>query len=71
MPVLWEYMVLKVEAYSGFFAGRVVDTDALSAELNHLGARGWELVSMFEVQTGQGRTNSVNAILKRPRSTGA
>jgi hypothetical protein len=61
----WEYMSLTGEA-KGFF-DRTVDQDAFVADLNQHGKLGWELVGVFEVSAGQGQTQRVYAVLKRPK----
>jgi hypothetical protein len=62
----WEYQTLKVEP-GGWFGGKV-DTDDLRAEMNRMGAEGWELVSAFDTASGQGASREVVAIFKRPLS---
>lgn len=40
----------------------------LEAGLNGFGAEGWELVSVFDVNLGDGRTAGIVAVLKRPET---
>lgn len=62
----WEYKVLKLETESSFFTGTEFDESELEFELNHLGAEGWELVSIFSVEKVKGGSKYVSAALKRP-----
>jgi hypothetical protein len=60
----WEYETVKLEP-GGFFGGKV-DVDELRATLRDLGRKGWELVSAFDTNFGQGTTRELILILKRP-----
>jgi hypothetical protein len=60
----WEYHTLMLNVH-GFF-GPSVDYERFSSELNILGESGWELVSVFDVNIGEGVTASIVAIFKRP-----
>ncbi|MGL5675969.1 MAG: DUF4177 domain-containing protein [Cellulosilyticaceae bacterium] len=48
----------------GFMGGKIEGTD-FQNELNRLGQVGWELVSSFTTNQGQGYTRSVVSIFKR------
>lgn len=61
----WEYKTVKMKA-RGVFGGEV-DTDELEARLNELGARGWELVNVFDTNHGYGQSRLIIAVFKRPR----
>lgn len=64
-PPRWEYRTITFEV-SGFF-GPKVKTDEVDAALNAHGHEGWELVSMFDVNGGHGRTSGIVAVFKRTR----
>lgn len=66
-PVTWEYHVLKLKTELKFFSGTEFDTAPLLNELNRLGAEGWELVSIFDIEQANGGSKFVNAVLKRRR----
>lgn len=55
----WEYMTLMIPA-TGFLQDGEIDGQNLTDRLNQLGSERWELVSVFEGQTGD-----VFAVLKR------
>lgn len=60
----WEYRSVKIEA-EGMMGG-IVNTDKLDRILNELGARGWNLVSVFDSNmTAGGATREIVAVLKR------
>ncbi|HEU4629738.1 MAG TPA: DUF4177 domain-containing protein [Gemmatimonadaceae bacterium] len=61
----WEYRTLMLGA-GGVFLGGEVDGQALTDQLNALGAEEWELVTAFDTNMGRGRTRDVIALLKRP-----
>jgi hypothetical protein len=62
----WNYKVIKLDA-SGFWLSQGhVDEKALQAEMNRLGAQGWELVSTFDTNLGGGGTRDVVAVFKQP-----
>ncbi|MEO0417147.1 MAG: DUF4177 domain-containing protein [Verrucomicrobiota bacterium] len=61
----WEYRTVKVQT-SGLTGGKV-DTDELSDHLNLLGSQGWELVSAFDTNYGNGGTRDVVLIFKRQK----
>ena len=62
----WEYKSVQMDV-SGFFSTKL-ESDQLDAELNALGAAGWELVSAFDLNSGHGRSSGVVALFKRPRN---
>lgn len=64
--MIWEYKVEKVPV-SGTFKPDV-KVEAIDAVLDPLGAAGWELVSSFGIQTGNGATIEIVLMLKRPRA---
>ena len=64
--MLWEYKIFKL-GVGGFFGG-AMDHEDLETQLNHWGAQGWELVTIFDTNSGQGASRSVIVTLKRPRS---
>jgi hypothetical protein len=59
----WEYKTLKFGA-KGFFGGKV-DVEELGVELNQLGERGWELISVFDANAVDGVSRDIVAVLKR------
>jgi hypothetical protein len=65
----WEYHVLKLKTEFGFWSGTEFDSEALEEELNRLGAEGWELVSIFDIEKVKGGSKYVNAVLKRSSAT--
>ena len=63
----WEYKSIKMET-TGVMGG-VVDTETLDAQLNALGAEGWNLISVFDTNMAvNGASREVVAVLKRSRS---
>ncbi len=64
--MLWEYKILKFGV--GGFLGGAIDHEHLEMQLNEWGASGWELVAIFDTNSGQGASRSVFMTLKRPRS---
>jgi hypothetical protein len=62
-PVKWEYRTVTLDV-EGIFNIRV-DGGQLTEEFNLLGREGWELVSMFDLNRGHGRSSSVVAVFKR------
>ena len=62
----WEYRTIDVNL-EGFFIPEV-NTASLDDMMNSLGNDGWELVTAFDVNRGHGRSSSVVATFKRPRS---
>lgn len=63
-PQRWEYHVLSLTT-SGFL-GPKVDIQSLYVRLNELGEQGWEVVSAAPITIGEGRTQEVMFVLKRP-----
>lgn len=61
----WQYHMLTVDVYR-FARGPHVDARQISGNLNQLGGEGWELVSMIDVNAGQGETCDLVAVFKRP-----
>ncbi len=59
----FEYTVLDVPT-KGFFGGKV-DFAALTAKLNEMGRKGWEVVSMNDTNLYQGGSRTLIIILKR------
>jgi len=59
----WEYKTVKFEL-KGFIGG-ILDTEAFDYELNKLGEQGWELVSCFTSNAGQGYSRDAIAVFKR------
>lgn len=62
----WTYHVFKFSPTGAFFRGGKIDADWLAKELNALGVEGWEMVGAFTSAIGQGATNEVAIIMKRP-----
>jgi hypothetical protein len=62
-PIKWEYHTVTLDV-EGIFNIRV-DGGQLTEEFNLLGRAGWELVSMFDLNRGHGRSSSVVAVFKR------
>ena len=60
----WRYEVLRVEP--GGVLGNKMDVGELREMLNRKGAEGWELVSAFDTNYGEGATHEVILLLKRP-----
>ena len=63
MAANWEYKVLTVKRPGTFKMTETPADDELTAQLNHEGAQGWELVSTV----GYGPMRGVTLYLKRPR----
>lgn len=61
----WQYTMLTVDVYRSV-RGPHVDPRQISGNLNQLGSDGWELVSMIDVNAGQGATCDLVAVFKRP-----
>ncbi|HEU0052389.1 MAG TPA: DUF4177 domain-containing protein [Longimicrobium sp.] len=61
----WEYVTLKIDV-DRLFRGPHIDVKEISAHLNRFGGEGWELVSMVDVNAGEGRTCDLVAFFKRP-----
>lgn len=65
MRTQWEYTTIRFDTL-GFLRPKL-DPTAFDAELNRLGQDGWELVSMMDLNLGNGVTFSLVATFKRPR----
>lgn len=61
----WQYTMLSVDVYR-FARGPHVDVKQISGTLNQYGGEGWELVSMIDVNAGQGGTCDLVAVFRRP-----
>lgn len=61
----WEYKTVKVKAKGAM--GGLLDTEEFEAKLNELGARGWELVNVFDTSASYGYSRLVVGVFKRPR----
>lgn len=59
----WEYKTLKLEA-KGFMGGKF-DENELNQKMNEFGRDGWELVSAFDTNMGQGATRDIVILFKR------
>lgn len=60
----WEYVTLKIDV-DRLIRGPAIDVKDISRHLNHFGDEGWELVSMIDVNAGEGRTCDLVAVFKR------
>lgn len=60
----WEYHVISLDT-RGIF-GANVDLQSLYGKLNELGEDGWEVVSSSPINAGQGYSQEVLFVLKRP-----
>ena len=60
----WEYHIISLDT-RGIF-GANVDFQSLYTRLNELGDDGWEVVSAAPVSAGQGYSQEVLFVLKRP-----
>lgn len=61
----WEYKTIKMKARG--VIGGLVDTEELDARLNEMGARGWELVNVFDTSASYGYSRLIIAVFKRPK----
>ncbi|HEX2205205.1 MAG TPA: DUF4177 domain-containing protein [Longimicrobium sp.] len=61
----WQYATLELDV-DRYFLGPQVDAAEVSRHLNDYGEDGWELVSMIDVNAGEGRTCDLVAVFKRP-----
>ena len=64
-PPRWEYKSITIDV-AGWF-GPDVNPEKMDQVLDANGAEGWELVSAFDVNAGQGRTTSIVVLFTRPR----
>lgn len=61
----WEYKSIKVEP-KGMMGG-ILEIENFDYELNKLGEQGWELVSCFSTNAGQGYSREAIAVFKRSK----
>lgn len=61
----WEYTTLKLDVDRSIL-GPFIEPRQVSQYLNQFGGDGWELVSMIDVNAGEGRTCDLVAVFKRP-----
>lgn len=59
----WEYKTIKIKLKG--FVGGILETEEFNYELNKLGDQGWELVSCFSTNGGQGYSREAIAVFKR------
>jgi hypothetical protein len=64
MPQNWTYTTAKFET-TGLTRTKF-DEEAFDTKLNEYGRQGWELVSVFDTNAGDGGTRFVLAVFKRP-----
>jgi hypothetical protein len=64
----WEYRVYAHKQPGGalFRGAGDIPAEEIAKALNELGSDGWEAVSVFPVAMGQGATNLLGVLLKRP-----
>lgn len=62
---MWQYKTMKVETKD--FMGGILKIEDFDAELNALGERGWELVSCFTTNQGEGSSREAIAVFKRKK----
>ena len=60
----WEYLTVVVNVRG--FLGPKVDVQQIGSAFNAYGEDGWELVSAFDVNRGEGATSEIVAFFKRP-----
>ncbi|HZG65784.1 MAG TPA: DUF4177 domain-containing protein [Herpetosiphonaceae bacterium] len=63
--VRWEYRVALIDV-SGLFNPNI-NVDEIGQYFNGIGDEGWELVTVVDVNRGNGATSALLAILKRQR----
>lgn len=61
----WQYATLKIDV-DRYILGPDIDVKEIGTHLNGFGGQGWELVSMIDVNAGEGRTTELVAVFKRP-----
>lgn len=61
----WEYKTLKMD-FEGLMGG-ILDVSEFDNMLNHLGVQGWELVSCFSSNKGNGYSREAIAVFKRKK----
>ncbi|NJM07492.1 DUF4177 domain-containing protein [Candidatus Gracilibacteria bacterium] len=59
----WEYKVIRYHIAG--FLGPNLDIDDMAEYFNRLGESGWELVSMTDINRGQGSSDALIATFKR------
>ncbi|MCL6613719.1 MAG: DUF4177 domain-containing protein [Firmicutes bacterium] len=59
----WEYKTLQF-GVKGLMGG-ILDLERFDGELNRMGNDGWELVTCFDTNCGQGASRFVLAVFKR------
>lgn len=64
----WEYKTLEFKS-RGFWIDGKVNIKEIDYELNRLGAKGWELVSMVGTNQYQGASRKIILVLKRKANT--
>ncbi|MEK3910246.1 DUF4177 domain-containing protein [Paenibacillus sp. FSL H7-0331] len=64
---IWEYKTIKFGT-DGYLGG-VVNTQKYEAQLNSLGADGWELVSVVSSNQHHGASREIVSVLKRTKLT--
>jgi len=62
----FEYQTLVFDCPEGFFSETALNHDSFLESLNRWGAKGWELVNVFDINRYKGATGQVVAVLKRP-----
>jgi hypothetical protein len=62
----WEYQTLKFSTSRTVVQPTDLDVERFTNALNAVGSEGWELVSVFSINSTEGDTATVNATLKRP-----
>jgi hypothetical protein len=62
----WDYHVFKFSPAGTLLRGGKIDDRWLSEELNALGKEGWEVTGIITSAIGQGATNEVAVLMKRP-----
>jgi hypothetical protein len=62
---VWEYKTMKVETKG--FTGGILDIEDFNSEINALGEKGWELVSCFTTNRGEGASREAVAVFKRKK----
>lgn len=60
---LWEYKTIKLETHG--IIGGILETEEFTNNLNRLGDQGWELVSCFTTNAGNGYSREAVAVFKR------
>ena len=64
----WAYRTERFDSSFGVWRGTQFDTGNMNGILNELGGEGWELISVFDVNSREGRSKHFVAIFKRPIS---